>query len=112
MDQTLGYSTQALIKSFWEWKIRIPGSPRDDPRPARLFSPDKHTLSLVRHRRRGAWRCERHIESLVRVGEVALAICLDETGGVVGLDIDQASGKLDLSTLETIALPLGATRAA
>ena len=36
----------------------------------------------------------------------------DETGGVVGLDIDQASGKLDLSTLETIALPLGATRAA
>ena len=36
----------------------------------------------------------------------------DEAGGVVGLDIDQASGKLDLSTLETIALPLGATRAA
>ena len=35
----------------------------------------------------------------------------DEAGGVVGLDIDQASGKLDLSTLETIALPLGATRA-
>ena len=36
----------------------------------------------------------------------------DEAGGVVGLDFDQASGKLDLSTLETIALPLGATRAA
>ena len=34
----------------------------------------------------------------------------DEAGGVVGLDIDQASGKLDLSTLETVALPLGATR--
>ena len=36
----------------------------------------------------------------------------DEAGGVVGLDIDQASGKLDLSTLETIALPLGTTPAA
>ena len=36
----------------------------------------------------------------------------DEAGGVVGLDIDQASGKLDLSTLETVALPLGTTRAA
>ena len=37
---------------------------------------------------------------------------LDEAGGVVGLDIDQASSKLDLSTLETVALPLAATRAA
>lgn len=37
---------------------------------------------------------------------------LDEAGAVVGFDIDQASGKLDLSTVETIALPLGAPRAA
>ncbi len=31
---------------------------------------------------------------------------LDAEGGVVGLDIDGASRRLDLSTLETIALPL------
>jgi len=31
---------------------------------------------------------------------------------VVGFDIDQASQKLDLSTLETVALPLQATKAA
>jgi hypothetical protein len=31
---------------------------------------------------------------------------------VVGFDIDRASKRLDLSTLETIALPLKTTRAA
>ncbi|WP_158816490.1 DUF2283 domain-containing protein [Methylocapsa sp. S129] len=31
---------------------------------------------------------------------------LDAQGGVVGLDIDRASSKLDLTTLETIALPV------
>jgi uncharacterized protein YuzE len=31
---------------------------------------------------------------------------LDAAGGVVGLDIDGASSKLDLSTLEAIDLPL------
>ncbi len=36
----------------------------------------------------------------------------DESGAIVGLDIDQASRKLDLSTLETVALPLTVTRAA
>jgi uncharacterized protein YuzE len=36
----------------------------------------------------------------------------DEAGTVVGLDIDHASHKLDLSTLETVALPLTTTRAA
>ena len=33
-------------------------------------------------------------------------------GTVVGLDIDQASSKLDLSTLETVDLPLGNLKAA
>ena len=33
-------------------------------------------------------------------------------GGVVGLDIDGASTKLDLTTLETVALPVKTTRAA
>ena len=33
-------------------------------------------------------------------------------GGVVGIDIDRASTQLDLSTLETSALPLQALRAA
>ena len=31
---------------------------------------------------------------------------LDETGAIVGFDIDHASHKLDLDTLETTALPV------
>ena len=34
-----------------------------------------------------------------------LNVDLDENGDVVGLDIDHASGKLDLSKIETLALP-------
>ena len=34
-----------------------------------------------------------------------------DAGGVVGFDIDHASRRLDLSTLETEALPLRSTRA-
>jgi uncharacterized protein YuzE len=34
-----------------------------------------------------------------------LNVDLDENGDVVGLDIDHASGKLDLSKIETFALP-------
>ena len=37
---------------------------------------------------------------------------LDENGTVVGIDIDQASIRLDISTLETIALPLRHSKAA
>ncbi len=37
---------------------------------------------------------------------------LDAAGRLVGLDIDGASNKLDLSSLETVALPLMTTRAA
>jgi uncharacterized protein YuzE len=37
---------------------------------------------------------------------------LDVDGQVVGLDIDGASTKLDLTTLETIALPVKATQSA
>lgn len=42
--------------------------------------------------------------------EVAAGINVDfdASGDVVGLDIDQASRKLDLSTLETVDLPLKA----
>jgi uncharacterized protein YuzE len=36
----------------------------------------------------------------------------DVEGAVVGLDIDGASKKLDLTTIETVALPIKATRAA
>jgi uncharacterized protein YuzE len=39
-------------------------------------------------------------------------IDLDAAGAVIGLDIDRASQTLDLTTLETVALPLSATRAA
>ncbi|MFL4974105.1 MAG: DUF2283 domain-containing protein [Microvirga sp.] len=34
-----------------------------------------------------------------------LVVDLDLNGDVVGFDIDRASGKLDLSKVETIALP-------
>ena len=34
-----------------------------------------------------------------------LAVDLDASGDVVGFDIDHASSKLDLSKVETIALP-------
>jgi uncharacterized protein YuzE len=37
---------------------------------------------------------------------------LDTAGDVVGLDIDHASRRLDLTTLETIALPVKSTKAA
>ncbi len=41
-----------------------------------------------------------------------LNVDLDAKGDVVGFDIDHASRRLDLSTLETIALPLASTRVA
>lgn len=41
-----------------------------------------------------------------------VVIDLDADEAVVGIDIDQASKKLDLSTLETVALPLSASKAA
>ncbi len=37
---------------------------------------------------------------------------LDAHGAVIGIDIDGASGTLDLSTLETHALPLRAMKVA
>ena len=40
-----------------------------------------------------------------------LNVDLDAEGGVVGFDIDHASRRLDLSTLETEALPLRSIRA-
>ncbi len=48
------------------------------------------------------------------VREVAdgLNVDLDAAGEVVGFDIDHASTRLDLSTLETVALPLKTTRTA
>jgi uncharacterized protein YuzE len=36
----------------------------------------------------------------------------DKVGNVIGLDIDGASRKLDLGTLETIALPIVSLKAA
>ncbi len=41
-----------------------------------------------------------------------LNVDLDAKGEVVGFDIDHASHHLDLTTLETVALPLRATRVA
>lgn len=50
----------------------------------------------------------------VEVREVAdgLNVDLDAQGGVVGFDIDHASTRLDLTTLETVSLPFTALRAA
>lgn len=50
----------------------------------------------------------------VSTREVAqgLIVDLDALGQVVGFDIDRASSRLDLTTLETVSLPLTVTRAA
>ena len=59
-----------------------------------------------------------YIELIDRPGaetrEIAdgLNVDLGADGAVVGFDIDGASKKLDLTTIETIALPIKATRAA
>jgi uncharacterized protein YuzE len=39
-----------------------------------------------------------------------LVIDFDAQGNIVGIDIDQASEKLDLNTLEAVSLPAGATK--
>jgi uncharacterized protein YuzE len=41
-----------------------------------------------------------------------LVVDLNARGEVVGFDIDNATTHLDLTTLETVALPLRSTRAA
>jgi uncharacterized protein YuzE len=41
-----------------------------------------------------------------------LTVDLDAKGQVVGFDIDGASSRFDLTTLETISLPLTITKAA
>jgi len=41
-----------------------------------------------------------------------LNVDLDAAGDVVGFDIDHASQKLDLSTLETVALPVHSAKVA
>ncbi len=50
----------------------------------------------------------------VETREVAegLVIDLNEQGQVVGFDIQNASHRFDLTTLETVALPFTGTRAA
>jgi uncharacterized protein YuzE len=50
----------------------------------------------------------------VETREIAEGLNADfgSDGSVVGLDIDGASKKLDLATLETIALPLASLKAA
>ncbi len=41
-----------------------------------------------------------------------LNVDLDEAGRVIGFDIDHASTHLDLSMLETVALPISRTKVA
>ena len=44
--------------------------------------------------------------------EDGLNVDFDAAGHAVGIDIDGASHRLDLTKLETVALPIKATRAA
>jgi uncharacterized protein YuzE len=50
----------------------------------------------------------------VQAREIAdgLNVDFDAEGGIVGIDIDGASKKLDLTTIETFGLPIKSTRAA
>jgi uncharacterized protein YuzE len=48
----------------------------------------------------------------VREVAAGLNVDIDAQGEVVGFDIDLASQRLDLTTLETVALPLRSTSAA
>jgi uncharacterized protein YuzE len=48
----------------------------------------------------------------VREVAAGLHVDIDAQGEVVGFDIDLASRRLDLTTLETVALPLRTTSAA
>lgn len=41
-----------------------------------------------------------------------LVVDFDSSGSVVGIDIDHASQKLDLKSLETVSLPVVSTKAA
>ena len=41
-----------------------------------------------------------------------VVVDLDREGNIVGIDIDRASVRLDLATLETVALPVLRTRSA
>ena len=57
---------------------------------------------------------ELKLDAGVEVCEIADGLNADigADGSVVGLDIDHASGKLDLSTLETDGLPIAKLKAA
>ena len=50
--------------------------------------------------------------TLTREISVGVNADFDDAGTLIGLDIDHASTKLDLTTLETIALPVRALKAA
>lgn len=41
-----------------------------------------------------------------------VVVDFDENGNIVGIDIQNASSKLDLRTLETVALPMTQTKSA
>ena len=53
-----------------------------------------------------------HAGTEVREVADGLNVDLDAAGEVVGFDIDHASTRLDLTTLETVALPVRPIRAA
>ncbi len=68
-----------------------------------LYYPETDSLYIELNDRRGADSRE-IVDGLV--------VDMDEQGNVVGIDIDHASEKLDLSSLETSSLPLTASGSA
>jgi uncharacterized protein YuzE len=65
------------------------------------YYPDTDSLYIGLRDRPGA--------DVREVGD-GIVIDLDESGDPVGIDIDGASRRLDLTTLELISLPAGTTR--
>jgi uncharacterized protein YuzE len=88
---------------------------RPSPRSARRRRPRSSkgwTLKLHYYPETDSLYIELKAEPGADNREVAdgLNVDLDAKGEVVGFDIDHASQRLDLSTLETIALPVRVTR--
>jgi uncharacterized protein YuzE len=71
-----------------------------------------HEAALLSRDRQPLHRTAQRAGTETREIADGLNVDLNETGQVVGFDIDHASRHLDLTTLETVELPLKATRIA
>ena len=76
------------------------------------FARTRHEAPLLPRDGLSIYRAERDAGKRNREVATGLVADLDAKGEVVGFDIDGASRRFDLSTLETIALPVKTTTAA